>query len=784
MKTTIRPSAHAATLTLLMMFSACGGGGDSSPAPGPPPPANRAPTLTTNALTTNEDVNASTQVVAADLDGNPLTFSLSTSPQHGTATLSAAGALTYAPATNYFGTDSLGVTVSDGAGAQVTGTINITVTAVNDAPVLTSTQFSVNEDGVLTGQLTGTDVEADAFNFQYVPSASHGTATVAASGALNYSPVANYSGADQLRVRLVETSGNTAPEQLVNIDVLPLNDPPVANNDELRVTVTQGQPIVVPALTNDQDLDGNTLTPAVVTQPQRGGNVTVNATTRQLIFEAENGYAGPIEFSYRVNDGSADSNVATVRAVIGDFENLIFMSDYGTPGISELYVFDGLRVRRVSDDLPAGASVSAYSFSGDLRTLAYVVSDNTNERVYVKPLDGSAAAALRYTSPDKSVPTERRVSLNVNADGTYMMVADRWTGPTKSYFAVNTATGATTRVAGDMPGILDVRFAFFHIYEPQLLLIQAQTGGTPPHNYSNAAVTVFLGNATDARTITQIGRNYSASEYGSGEGFLYGNDARYIYYGEYLKSGSNVSHNLLRFDRQGGGEIPVLRLAFPPDRGTNGFGWSSPDYSRACIGWYESSTTTFDGPSRFYSLVLNNPTSIRAISPVVNDISQCQVASDNRTMIYRVYTPGKVSQQAYAVDSDNPGTPLLLAPAGEAGSEQSNWYTAATKMRAAILYLDNDGNPSNSGQAGRFYALPLDGSGQPFLFSDSYVYDGMSPFYAMNADGSFIAYLRPQQGSIGTLELVSTHALNYSIPLQAAGQTVGARDIRWMRRYP
>ena len=142
-----------------------------------------------------------------------------------------------------------------------------------------------------------------------------------------------------------------------------------------------------------------------------------------------------------------------------------------------------------------------------------------------------------------------------------------------------------------------------------------------------------------------------------------------------------------------------------------------------------------------------------------------------------------MTQLAYAIDAVTPGTPQLLAPASEVGSEQGNWYAAATTMRVFILYYDYDGSPSNQGQPGRFYSLPLDGSGQPFLFSDNYLYDGRSPFYASNADGSFIAYARPQ-GGIGALELVSTHLFNYSIRLSAAGEVVGARDIRWMRRYP
>ncbi len=785
MKTTKRPAAHALALSCLVLVSACGGGGGSSPAPSPAPspPANRAPTLTTTALSTNEDTSASAQLAATDPEGNTLTFSLTTQPQHGTATLSATGALSYAPAANYSGADSLGVTVNDGAGGQVAGTINITVTPVNDAPSVATLTLAVDEDGVLNAQLIASDVDGDAFSFEFVTGVSHGTLVTTPAGAINYTPATNFSGSDQFRVRAVESgSALASAEQAVNIEVRPVNDAPTAQGDTLRVAVTPGQPIVLPLLTNDADIEGDALTPIIIAQP-RGGTVTVNAGNREAVFEPANGYVGPIEFTYRVNDGRASSDIADVRAVIGDVEPLIFLSDYTTTGVAELHVFDGLQVRRASDDLAPGSNVSNYSVSGDLRTLAYVVDSSEAERVYVKPLDGSAAAVLRYTSPPKTVPTERRIYVVLNVDGSYMTVDDRWTGASKHMFVVNTSTGAAMQVAGLMPGILDVRFAFFHAYEPTLLMVQAQTGGTPPHSYSDAAVTVFLGAVADPRTLTQIGRTYAPTQYGSGEGFYYGTQSRYLVYGEYLRSGFTVTNNLLVYDRTTATEIPLVRAAFPPDRGTNGFGWFSPDSSRMCISYYEPTTTIIDGPARFYSVSMTGAPTALPVSPVVADTTQCAYASDNRTMIYRVYTPGRVSQHAYAVDSVTPGTPRLLAPANEVNSEQGNWYVASSAMRAAVLYYDYDGSPSNMGQPGRFYSLPLDGTGEPFLFSDTYVYDGLSPFFASNADGSFIAYVRPQ-GSVGALELMSTHLLNYSIPLSRAGQTTRMRDARWLRRFP
>jgi hypothetical protein len=684
----IKPAAFAAAVSVLALASGCGGGGGDGPAPPPPPVNNRAPTLTTTSVSTNEDVIASAQLVGTDPDNNPVTFALATNPQHGTATLTSAGVLSYTPAPNYSGGDSLGVTVSDGLSSTV---------------------------------------------------------------------------------------------QVVNIDVMPLQDAPAAHDDTLRVAATQGQPVAVPALMNDVDVDGDALTPVVVTQP-RGGTMTVHPTTRQLIFEPANDYLGPIEFTYRVNDGSVDSSIATVRALIGDFQGLMFLSDYTTPGVSELHLFDGFNIRRISDDLPAGSTIINYSVAGDLTQVAYVVDSSNAMRVYVKPLDGSGAAVLRYTSAFKSVPTNRSVYAYLNANSTYMSVTDQWSGPAKQIYVVNVATGAATQVAGLMPGLVDVRFAIFHPFEPNLVMVQGQTSGSVPRD-STYAGTAFLGDASDMRTLTQIGRTYDSGEIGSGEGFYFGRDPRYIYYGELRRIGNNFPVNLLAYDRVTHLETPLVRTVLPPDRGMSGSGWWSPDSSRLCFPFYEPTTTTIDGPSRYYALDMGNPASATAVTGPINDVSLCTFASDNRTVIYRVYTPGRVTQQAYAVDSSNPGVPRLLAPASEVSSELGLLMFAHDAMRGSVAYFDNNGNPGTLG-VGRNYLIPLDGNGTPFLFSDNFVLPGVSSgFYDLNGNGSFLIYAR-SNGAISNLEIMSTHVLNYSIPLSRNGEILGVRRASWLQRYP
>ncbi|HEX6639159.1 MAG TPA: cadherin-like domain-containing protein [Steroidobacteraceae bacterium] len=682
--------ARATAFCALVLMAGCGGGGGgaSGTTPPPAPPANRAPSLTASTAATDEDTQLIAQLAATDPDGHPITFALAGNAEHGTATITPSGALTYLPTTNYSGSDSIRVTVGDNAGGESTGTVAITVQPVNDAPF--------------------------------------------------------------------------------------------ATGDVLQVAAANGQPVALDVLSNDGDLDGDTLIPEVVTQPN-GGVAVVDAISRQMRFEPANGYVGPIEFTYRVSDGSEQSSVSTVRAYVGDPAQVIFLSDYSTPGVLEVHVFDGFEVRRVSDDIPSGQVLSTFAVSGDQRTLAYVLSDADTERVYVKPLDGSSPAALRFTSAAKTAPAERRVSVSLNSDGSYALIRDGWVDTVKLYYTVDTTSGAARRVAESMPGVVDTRIVLFHPYEPQSLLLQGQTSGSGPNDLANRATSAFIGNAADPRTLTQIGRTYVPGQCGSGEGIYVGNDPRFIYHGEFLCAANVI--NLIAYDRQSQTEAYVVREAMAPDRGLNGVVAPVFATSRLCFAFYLPNTTTFDGPTNFYAMSASDPASAIAVSPALDRTTQCTMSGDDRTVIYRQTTANGVTQLAYSVDATNPGTPRLLAPPAEVAAEQAAWQVAFESNNIAIAYFDNDGVAGiTSGQVGRFYRMSADGTPDHFLFSDSYIQSSVGGISSLASDdGAFLLYARPS-GGISALELMSTHALNLSIPLSREGETLGVQSMRWLRR--
>jgi hypothetical protein len=126
---------------------------------------NRLPTVTAMSATTLEDTAKTVLLSGTDPDGDTLTFSIVTQPAHGTLTGTPPN-VTYAPALNYNGADSFTYKANDGTADSNVATVSINVTAVNDAPVLTSIGNKSGSTNVpLTFTVAATDPDGDSLTY-------------------------------------------------------------------------------------------------------------------------------------------------------------------------------------------------------------------------------------------------------------------------------------------------------------------------------------------------------------------------------------------------------------------------------------------------------------------------------------------------------------------------------------------------------------------------------------------------------------------------------------------
>ncbi len=128
------------------------------------------------------------------------------------------------------------------------------------------------------------------------------------AGQLHYVPASGYEGSDSFTYKANDGSldSNTAT---VNVTVTHVNQAPVCSTVALSTPVnTAGD--AAPSCT---DAENDTLTYAIVAQPTHG---TASVVAGQLHYVPASGYEGSDSFTYKANDGSLDSNTATVNVTV------------------------------------------------------------------------------------------------------------------------------------------------------------------------------------------------------------------------------------------------------------------------------------------------------------------------------------------------------------------------------------------------------------------------------------------------------------------------------------
>jgi len=289
-------------------------------------PVNDAPVAVNDNYSTDEDellVVVLPGVLGNDTDVEMslLTAILVSDVAHGTLTLNADGSFSYMPAPNFFGSDSFTYKANDGSLDSNVATVTINVGSVNDAPVAVDDSYSIDEDNVLTvinpnGVLANdTDNDMDILHAVLLVDVAHGTLVLNMDGTFTYTPDANYFGPDSFTYQAHDGLANSNVAT-VNITVNPINDAPVANNDNYSTDEDTLLNIPLPGvLVNDTDVEGSVLSPILVVDVAHG-TLTLNADGSFSYMPAPN-FTGNDSFTYKVNDGTVDSNVATVTINVG-----------------------------------------------------------------------------------------------------------------------------------------------------------------------------------------------------------------------------------------------------------------------------------------------------------------------------------------------------------------------------------------------------------------------------------------------------------------------------------
>jgi hypothetical protein len=303
----VTPSAPAATATPMDVISQVddlAGGTD-----GVTGTEDRGIVLTAADLLANDPISADPDVPAPTLTDVH-------SAVGGTVTLAADGSIRFIPDANATGPASFAYDTTDADGVVTTHTVEVAITAVNDAPVVTTAPLAGIEDTALTvtaATLAGriSDVDGDAVTVTEVTALLGGTATLAANGDLQFTPHANFNGTGLVQITVDDGQGGVTTS-LQTLAVQSVNDAPTAIDPQAATGTEDTQKIFTAAelLAGAADVDGDTLAVAAVANAV-GGTATVGANG-SVTFTPDANHTGAAGFNYTVSDGNGGTTTARV----------------------------------------------------------------------------------------------------------------------------------------------------------------------------------------------------------------------------------------------------------------------------------------------------------------------------------------------------------------------------------------------------------------------------------------------------------------------------------------
>ena len=196
----------------------------------------------------------------------------------------------------------------------------VAITAGPAAPVALDDETTTDQATPVAIDVVANDSDADGNldirTVTLLSDPAHGSAIVdRLSGVVTYSPSPGFTGTDSFTYQINDTDGlfDTA---VVSVEVLPGNQPPVANDD--TPTTDEDTPVTIDVTANDTDAEG-TLDPTTVTiwVSPSSGSTSVDPATGAVTYTPDADFNGTDAFLYQVfdTDGASDRAVVTVTVL-------------------------------------------------------------------------------------------------------------------------------------------------------------------------------------------------------------------------------------------------------------------------------------------------------------------------------------------------------------------------------------------------------------------------------------------------------------------------------------
>ena len=463
--------------------------------------------------TTDEDNAIDISLTADEYDGQNYSFGIIANPSNGTATLSGT-TVTYTPNQDWNGTDTFTFEATDDRTARTNvATATITVNAVNDTPTSSEVSGSSNEDTAIDVALSATDVDQDNLTYSVVSDVSNGTTSISES-TLTYTPNQDWNGTDTFTYKVNDgtVDSNTSNGTIM---IAAINDAPVANDMTVSTNETRFSSLDI-AL-DVTDVDGDDLTYIIVSD---ASNATTTLSNNIITYIPTTDWNGSDSFTYKANDGTIDSNTATVTITVAaindvpvvsdstltiDEDTTLILNDRGTDKQGN-HVF---RVTDVDSDLQypnMGFSWwdIANSFDGSIGFEAYESGQYT---IFTPTQDFNGTTAINYIATDSDGGQSSTGTITVNITN----INDAPVANNITSSVDEDMTGHTVTIVGDSEGGSDVdgdTLTFSIVTPPSNGSIYNESGGGIPDGDALVAGDVL----TSSFTIYNPNANYNGTD--------------------------------------------------------------------------------------------------------------------------------------------------------------------------------------------------------------------------------------------------------------------------------
>jgi CshA-type fibril repeat protein/VCBS repeat-containing protein len=159
-------------------------------------------------------------------------------------------------------------------------------------------------------------------------SANNGSVAINPDGTITYTPNANFNGSDTVTYTISDGNGGS-DTSTISVTVNPVNDNPVATDD--NVSTNEDTVRTINVLANDTDVDGDSLT--VTTASAANGTISINPDGT-LSYTPNTDFNGVDTISYSISDGNGGTSSATVTVTVNSVNDAPVAND-DTASVSE-----------------------------------------------------------------------------------------------------------------------------------------------------------------------------------------------------------------------------------------------------------------------------------------------------------------------------------------------------------------------------------------------------------------------------------------------------------------